>query len=81
MERRFWVPVIGFFVAFLCVCQWPDRLWDAMSASNFVLLATFVAAWWRPREDRPRFVERMHQEALAKQAARRAAREGSQSGK
>jgi serine/threonine protein kinase len=59
MDKRFWVPVLGFFVAFLVVCRWPDRLWDMMSASNFILMVTFVVAWWRPKEDRFRFIERM----------------------
>jgi hypothetical protein len=27
-----------------------------MSAADFVLLVTFVVAWWRPIEDRPRFI-------------------------
>lgn len=65
-DRRFWAPVIGFFVAFVAASRWPERKWDLMSAADLVLLATFVVAWWRPREDRPGFLVRREAERLAR---------------
>jgi eukaryotic-like serine/threonine-protein kinase len=55
VDKRFWLPVSGYLVAFLAAAKWPEHTWDMMSASNFVLLVTFVVAWWNPVEDRPRF--------------------------
>jgi eukaryotic-like serine/threonine-protein kinase len=67
IDRRFWVPVVAYLAAFLSAARFPDLTWHMMSASNFVLLVTFVVAWWRPTEDRPRFL-------AAREAAREAAR-------
>jgi eukaryotic-like serine/threonine-protein kinase len=65
-DARFWVAVGSFFVAFLVACRFPSQRWNMMSASSFVLLITFVVAWWRPREDRPGFMVRREAERAAR---------------
>jgi len=70
-EPRFWYPIGGFFLAFLLAARWPERRWDFMSGSTFLLLVTFALAWWKPIEDRPRFVRRFHAERRARQDAKR----------
>jgi hypothetical protein len=71
VEPRLWTAVAGFFVAFLLACRFPEHRWDFMSGSTFVLVVTVVGAWWRPLEDRPRLLERIHAERRAREAARR----------
>ena len=71
MDKRFWVPVAGFVAAFLLGCKWPEQRWNLLSASNFVILVTFIISWWSPREDAPRVVMRLRAERLAKAAAAR----------
>jgi eukaryotic-like serine/threonine-protein kinase len=66
VDARFWAAVGGFFVAFLVACRFPSQRWNMMSASSFVLLITFVVAWWRPREDRPGFMVRREAERDAR---------------
>jgi serine/threonine-protein kinase len=70
VERRFWLPVCGYFVAFLLACRWPDHRWDLMSASNALLLVMFLSSWWRPIEDRPRILERIQERRLARESRR-----------
>jgi serine/threonine-protein kinase len=70
LDRRFWFPVIGFFASFFVVARWPEARWQMMSASNGVLLVTFLVSWWRPRDDLPRWIEHKRQQRLAKEAAR-----------
>lgn len=70
-DRRFWGPVTGFFVAFLLACRWPERRWDVISASNLVLLVTFVVAWWRPKEDGRAFFAQREAQRLAREASPR----------
>ena len=53
VEPRFWFAVGGFFLAFILAARWPERRWDFMSASTFVLLVVVLRSWWRPLEDRP----------------------------
>ena len=55
IDSRFWGAAATFLVAFFVACALPERRWDMMSTANFVLLVTFLIAWWRPIEDRPRF--------------------------
>jgi eukaryotic-like serine/threonine-protein kinase len=71
VEPRFWYSVAGFYAAFLLACVWPEHRWDFMSGSTALLVYTFVRAWWRPLEDRPRIVERLHAQRRARQEARR----------
>ncbi|MDB4935325.1 MAG: serine/threonine protein kinase [Labilithrix sp.] len=71
VEPRLWISVAGFFAAFLLTCAFPERRWDLMSASTLILLLAVLRAWWRPVEDRPRFVERMHAERRAREEAAR----------
>jgi serine/threonine-protein kinase len=71
VEPRFWYPVGGFLFAFVLACRWPDRRWDLMSASTFVLLVTFLRSWWRPREDRSYVIQRVLAERRAKAEAKR----------
>lgn len=56
VDARLWPSVAGFFLAFFAACRWPERRWDLMSLSNLILLANFVIAWWRPKEDRPKWL-------------------------
>jgi hypothetical protein len=56
IDRRFWGTFAVYLAAFLAACAFPQRRWDFMSASNVVLLVTFLIMWWRPLEDRPRFL-------------------------
>jgi serine/threonine-protein kinase len=62
VEPRFWLSVGGFFLAFLLACGFPEWRWDLMSASIFVMLMTVLRSWWRPVEDRPRLIDRIHAE-------------------
>ena len=71
VEPRFWFVVGGFFLAFILAARWPERRWDLMSASTFVLLVVVLRAWWKPLEDRPRVLMRLRAERLAREAARR----------
>jgi eukaryotic-like serine/threonine-protein kinase len=57
IDRRFWFTFAAYLGAFLAACAYPQRRWDLMSASNFVLLLTFLIMWWQPIEDRPRFLK------------------------
>ena len=70
VEKRFWLPVSGYFIAFLLACRWPDHRWDFMSASNGLLLVMFLFSWWKPLEDRPRILERLHERRLARESRR-----------
>jgi serine/threonine-protein kinase len=54
VDARFWFGVVTFFLGFGAACRWPERRFDVMSVTNLVLLVNFLAAWWRPREDRER---------------------------
>jgi len=56
IDWRFWVPATVFLLAFVAACAYPDARWNIMSAADFVLLVTFLVAWWQPIEDRPRFI-------------------------
>ena len=75
-DKRFWVPTAGFAIAFLIGCRWPEQRWNVLSGSNFVILVTFIIAWWSPREDAPRVVIRMRAERLAKETAAAAGQGG-----
>ena len=71
VEPRFWSSVGAFYLAFIVACRWPDHRWDMMSLSTAVLVVNFLRAWWRPLEDRPRIVERLHAQRRAREDARR----------
>jgi serine/threonine-protein kinase len=71
VEPRFWYAVAAFYTGFLLACRWPEQRWNLMSASTGVLVYTFLRSWWRPIEDRPRIVDRIH----AQRAERRARRD------
>jgi serine/threonine-protein kinase len=71
-DRRFWPAATGYLVMFFAAALLPHRRWDFLSLANLVLLVNFLAAWWRPAEDRPGSVGgRIHAYRVAK-AARRA---------
>ena len=55
IDRRLWVPAGGFLIAFVAACAYPAFRWNIMSGANFVLLVTFLVAWWQPIEDAARF--------------------------
>lgn len=57
IDQRFFFPVAVTWGAFFVACVAPSLAWDMMSLSNFSLLVTFLVAWWRPWEDRPRYLE------------------------
>ena len=76
VDKRFWVPVAGFVAAFLLGCKWPEQRWNLLSGSNFIILVTFIIAWWNPTEDAPRVVMRMRKERLARAAAREGGADG-----
>lgn len=46
----------GFLIAFVAACACPAFRRDIMSGANFLLLVTFLVAWWQPIEDAPRFI-------------------------
>ena len=71
VEPRFWYSVAAFWAGFIVACRWPEHRWDCMSGSTAVLVYTFVRSWWRPLEDRPRIVERLHAQRRAREQARR----------
>src|SRR5205085_27216 len=54
IDRRFFFTVGVTWIAFIVAARRQDLVWDMMSAANFTLLLTFLAAWWKPREDVPR---------------------------
>jgi hypothetical protein len=66
VEPRFWASVGGFYLAFIVACRWPEHRWDMMSLSTALLVYNFLRAWWRPLEDRPRLVERLHGQRRAR---------------
>jgi serine/threonine-protein kinase len=71
VEPRFWYAVASFYTAFLLACRWPEHRWNLMSASTAALVYTFLRSWWRPVEDRPRIVERLHAQRRAREQSRR----------
>jgi serine/threonine-protein kinase len=71
VEPRFWYSVASFYVAFILACRWPERRFDLMSGSTAILVYVFLRAWWRPLEDRPRIVDRMHAQRRAREQLRR----------
>ncbi len=71
VEPRFWYSVAAFYTGFLLACRWPEQRWNMMSASTAVLVYTFLRAWWRPIEDRPRIVDRLHAHAHTHRRSRR----------
>lgn len=75
IEPRFWIAVAGYLGAFFAAAHWPAQRWNLMSATNFVLLVTFVVAWWRPREDLPKAVARRAARREAARLARDASRQ------
>jgi hypothetical protein len=66
VEPRFWYTLASFYAAFLLACRWPEQRWNLMSAATGVLVYTFLRSWWRPLEDRPRIVDRIHAQRRAR---------------
>ncbi|MDB4941057.1 MAG: serine/threonine protein kinase [Labilithrix sp.] len=58
IDRRCWPATASYCAAFLVAMSWPALVFHAMSAGSVVLLVTVLVAWWRPAEDRPRFLSR-----------------------
>ncbi len=56
VDRRFWGSAAAYLVAFFAACVFPPQRFLLMSATNFLLLVTFLIAWWQPVTDRPRFL-------------------------
>ncbi|MBS2017319.1 MAG: serine/threonine protein kinase [Deltaproteobacteria bacterium] len=54
IDRRFVVPSLLTWAAFFVSCVRPAWCWNLMSLANLSLLVTFLVAWWKPWEDRPR---------------------------
>lgn len=54
IDVRFFAPVAVTWLGFFVACVEPEQVWNMMSLANFSLLVTFLVAWWRPYEDRPR---------------------------
>jgi len=71
VDRRFWPAVAAYFAAFVVAAGFPAHRWNCASASNFVLLVCVLVAWWRPYEDRPRYLIARQRRLAAERAARR----------
>jgi hypothetical protein len=56
IDARFWYSTAIYLLAFFAACVVPGMRFHLMSAANFALLVVVLAAWWKPSEDKPRFL-------------------------